>query len=134
MYVDNELSAVEKLQVEEFLSMHPTHQILFDQFCKLKLIPEEIIFPEKELDPRFLVTLCQNNSFNCHFVVGHLMDWTYYNPSIDQDISYWKQKLQSRHTNKFSIHFFCVFVFIFSFCCPFCFLAFKISPNIFTLK
>ena len=49
MYADDELSAVEKLQVREFLSMHPTHQRLFDQICQLKLIPEEIIFPEKEL-------------------------------------------------------------------------------------
>lgn len=49
MYVDNELSAVEKLQVEEFLSMHPTHQILFDQICKLTLTPEEITFPDRDL-------------------------------------------------------------------------------------
>lgn len=49
MYVDNELSAVEKLQVEEFLSIHPTHQILFDQICKLTLTPEEITFPDRDL-------------------------------------------------------------------------------------
>ena len=49
MYVDNELSAVEKLQVEEFLSMHPTHQILFDQICQLTLTPEKITFPDRDL-------------------------------------------------------------------------------------
>ena len=64
------------------------------------------IFPEKELDPRYLVTLCQNRSLNCHFVVGHLMDWNSYNPNIDQDIIYWREKLRNRVYKKLPAKFF----------------------------
>lgn len=63
------------------------------------------IFPEKELDPRYLVTLCQNRSLNCHFVVGHLMDWNSYNPNIDQDIIYWREKLRNRVYKKPPVKF-----------------------------
>ena len=55
------------------------------------------LFPHKQLDWSNLVTLCENNNFNCHFVVGHLMDWRNYNPDIDRDIKYWNQKLFNTH-------------------------------------
>jgi len=63
-------------------------------------------FPEKELDPENLVTLCQNNMFNCHFVVGHLMDWNSYNPNVDDDIIFWRKKLRRRSDKKSFIQFF----------------------------
>lgn len=63
-------------------------------------------FPEKELDRENLVTLCQNNIFNCHFVVGHLMDWNTYNPNVDNDINFWKDKLSRRFHKKSFIQFF----------------------------
>ena len=51
------------------------------------------LFPEKELDPTNLVTLCENDILNCHYVIGHLMEWTRYNPDIEEDIRIWKNKL-----------------------------------------
>lgn len=51
------------------------------------------LFPEKELDPTNLVTLCENDILNCHYVIGHLMEWTRYNPDIEEDIWIWKNKL-----------------------------------------
>ena len=49
MYADNELSAAEKLQVEEFLKSNPSYQLFFDQVCRLKFKPVDIVFPDKEL-------------------------------------------------------------------------------------
>ena len=51
------------------------------------------LFPERELDPTNLVTLCENDIHNCHYVIGHLMEWTRYNPDIEEDIWIWKNKL-----------------------------------------
>lgn len=48
MYADNELSAAEKLHVEEYLKANPPLQVLFDQICRLKLEHEKIVFPDKE--------------------------------------------------------------------------------------
>lgn len=53
-------------------------------FCK---------FPHKELDWDNLITLCESKNLNCHFVIGHLMNWQDFNPNIDKDIEFFKQKL-----------------------------------------
>jgi predicted HNH restriction endonuclease len=37
------------------------------------------LFPQLELDPANLMTLCEDGG-NCHFMVGHLKDWRRYNP------------------------------------------------------
>ena len=64
------------------------------------------LYPDRELDEENLVTLCQNNSFNCHFVVGHLMNWNSYNPDVDADISYWRRRLRGRLEKKSLLQFF----------------------------
>jgi hypothetical protein len=38
-------------------------------------------FPEKELDDGNLITLCRD----CHFVFGHLHDWSSFNPCVRED-------------------------------------------------
>ena len=63
------------------------------------------LFPNRELDSRNLVTLCQNESFNCHFVVGHLMNWSTYNPDVDRDIAFWSARLRGRLEKKSLLHF-----------------------------
>jgi len=50
--------------------------------------------PDLELDENNLVTLCENENLNCHFVFGHLMDWRKTNNNIEEDIKIWKEKLQ----------------------------------------
>lgn len=49
MYADNELSAAEKLQVEEFIKSNPSLQSLLNQICQLKASPDGIKFPDKNI-------------------------------------------------------------------------------------
>lgn len=50
------------------------------------------IAPDRELDPENLLTLCRPH----HFLFGHFLDWTAYNPDILQDVSDWRAKILSR--------------------------------------
>lgn len=43
------------------------------------------IHPELELDDTNLITLCENPVFNCHFVIGHGLNWLSYNQDVIQD-------------------------------------------------
>ena len=38
--------------------------------------------PERELDPRNLITLCDARGRQCHLRVGHLGDWRGFNPVV----------------------------------------------------
>lgn len=82
---------------DEFLKMNPTCAVCGK---KTELVVHHKLpfwkFPQKELDWDNLITLCENQNLNCHFVIGHLMDWTSYNPKINEDIEYFKNKLISK--------------------------------------
>lgn len=52
--------------------------------------------PERELDQENLITLCEKPSRNCHFVLGHLLDWSAYNPSIESDAAEYRRKVRER--------------------------------------
>lgn len=43
------------------------------------------VAPSLELDPNNLITLCENKSIACHFVIGHSFDWKAYNPNVMED-------------------------------------------------
>jgi hypothetical protein len=43
------------------------------------------LFPELELDPTNLITLCEGSTVNCHYLFGHFMDWKNYNPDVAAD-------------------------------------------------
>lgn len=47
----------------------------------------------KELCEDNLITLCQNRTMNCHFIFGHLLNWTKSNPSVVEDAKLWRKKL-----------------------------------------
>jgi hypothetical protein len=47
-------------------------------------------FPELELDPDNIVILCENPNRNCHFVFGHLFNWSHYNDDIINTIQYFQ--------------------------------------------
>jgi hypothetical protein len=49
MYADNELSAAEKLQVEEFVKSNPSLRLLLNQLCQLKASPDDVRFPDKNI-------------------------------------------------------------------------------------
>lgn len=48
----------------------------------------------KELDENNLMTLCQNKTLNCHFIFGHLLNWTKSNPDVIKDSKIWNDKLK----------------------------------------
>lgn len=48
----------------------------------------------KELDENNLMTLCQNKTMNCHFIFGHLLNWTKSNPEVVKDSKIWQTKLK----------------------------------------
>lgn len=47
---------------------------------------------EKENDFDNLITLCEYN--NCHFLFGHLCNWTNHNRDIRSDAAYWRYKIE----------------------------------------
>lgn len=53
-------------------------------------------FPELELEPTNLVTLCEAKlkGVNCHLWFGHLGNYREINPNVIQDSTAWKNKLQ----------------------------------------
>lgn len=42
------------------------------------------LYPDLELDPGNLITLCQSPARLCHFRVGHCYDWKAYNPNVTE--------------------------------------------------
>lgn len=48
------------------------------------------LFPELELDEKNVVVLCESPSHNCHFIFGHLMNWSMYNHDLDNTIAYFQ--------------------------------------------
>lgn len=62
-------------------------------------------FPEHELDPENVITLCEGNPYeNCHSRWGHRYDWKDYNPLVAEDAKwifshFWKLKKNKRERN-----------------------------------
>lgn len=56
------------------------------------------LFPEKELDPTNLLTLCSQGpaGMNCHLLVGHCGVWADYNPSAVTSASYLARMLRNK--------------------------------------
>jgi len=52
------------------------------------------LFPEFELDESNLITLCENHSMNCHFVLGHKMNWFSFNPDVRTDAAVFRNKIK----------------------------------------
>ena len=44
------------------------------------------LYPELELEPRNLVTLCESIGRNCHLERGHLGSWRKFNPLLLEEI------------------------------------------------
>lgn len=54
------------------------------------------LFPDLELDPANLVTLCEGNTVNCHYFIGHLMDWKTFNPDVLADAMRFQKIVKQR--------------------------------------
>ncbi len=44
------------------------------------------LYPELELDPNNLITLCEIRGRDHHLLIGHLDDWESYNPQVRVDV------------------------------------------------
>jgi 5-methylcytosine-specific restriction protein A len=51
------------------------------------------LFPDLELDPENLITLCANS---CHLLFGHLMDFKCWNPVVRQDCRSFERRLSEK--------------------------------------
>lgn len=55
------------------------------------------LFPELELDPENLVTLCNKGH---HLLFGHLMDYMSYNMNVLTDVAIWNERIKYRPNKK----------------------------------
>lgn len=54
------------------------------------------LFPDLELDPGNLITLCEIPSHACHFAIGHAFDWRSYNPHVREDAARMMERVRTR--------------------------------------
>lgn len=54
------------------------------------------LFPELELEPTNLITLCEVPSHSCHFMIGHLASWSAYNPHVREDAARMLERIKGR--------------------------------------
>ena len=78
-----------------FLQKNPCCQVCgsTENLIAHHIIPVHID-KNKELDENNLMTLCQNKTMNCHFIFGHLLNWTKINPDVIKDSKIWNDKLK----------------------------------------
>ena len=59
-------------------------------------------FPELELDPKNLITLCEGKKImNCHICIGHTGNYQDTNPRVIEDAGYWYNLFTTWQTPKF---------------------------------
>lgn len=54
------------------------------------------LFPELELEPGNLLTLCEGGAVNCHLLFGHLLRWDAWNPHCREDAEFFSRKIVCR--------------------------------------
>lgn len=52
------------------------------------------LYPELELEPSNLLTLCERNG--CHFLLGHGRDWKAFNPDVMADTKMIRSMIRGR--------------------------------------
>lgn len=71
----------------------------FCQVCASKImlsvhhIKPYHLFPKLELDPKNLITLCENKTVNCHLLFGHFKNWLKFNPKVRVDAKVWRKRI-----------------------------------------
>ena len=56
------------------------------------------LFPELLLDEYNLITLCEKSGHDCHFIFGHLHDWTLYNHNVIADVANYLREQEQAQT------------------------------------
>ena len=84
---------------DKFIKEHPTCELCNG---KTDLVAHHIkpyhLFPEEELNPSNLITLCEREKYgvNCHLLFGHFGNWKKYNINVRQDVKTWNSKINGR--------------------------------------
>lgn len=78
----------------DFLKLHNTCAVCGSEknLVVHHIVPVHID-KSRELDETNLMPLCQNKTMNCHFIFGHLLNWTKSNPNVVEDSRVWNKKL-----------------------------------------
>ena len=77
------------------LKMNPTCSVCGgDDKCEVHHVKPFNKYPNLELDPGNLITLCSKTGRECHFIFGHLYDFKKWNPEVEEDAKKWNDKLQ----------------------------------------
>jgi hypothetical protein len=58
------------------------------------------LYPDLELDPANLITVCEGEHCNCHLVFCHLGSWAAWNPLAKEDCARHLAEVSSRCTKK----------------------------------
>lgn len=48
----------------------------------------------EELDPDNIIILCRGKVMNCHFVMGHLWNWSAFNPLVRAECEIWRLRFR----------------------------------------
>jgi 5-methylcytosine-specific restriction protein A len=68
--------------------------------CKKNLNVHHIkpfhLYPELELKRTNLIVLCESDGCNCHFALGHLLNWKSYNLSVVDDAEVFRTMILNR--------------------------------------
>lgn len=79
------------------LEKHPTCEVCGHSGKRVNVhhIRPFHLHPDLELDPKNLITLCEDEAFvNCHLFIGHLGNFSGWNPRVVADAAVWKHKLK----------------------------------------
>lgn len=55
------------------------------------------LHPELELSEDNLITLCEKNGHDCHFVFGHFHDWKLFNPNVRAMVAEYRTASENAH-------------------------------------
>lgn len=62
------------------------------------------LYPELELVQSNLIVLCEGGKhLNCHFLSGHLLHWSAFNPRVEKDCLKWHNKIVTRPTERVNL-------------------------------
>lgn len=81
----------------DFLKTHPTcHGCGGTKKLEVHHMVPFHIDPSRELDETNLITLCEEPGHDCHFHLGHLLDWSSHNTNVLQDAAHFLLEVQAR--------------------------------------
>ena len=61
------------------------------------------LFPELELEPTNLITLCMDGDKDCHIKLGHGGNFKAYNPNVDEDVEVVKKQFSMELLNETAV-------------------------------